>query len=304
MEVLEWTADEVATWLHRLGLPESVTGAFQAKQVDGPTLLELGEEDVRTALGVEDAIQRKKIKGHVEALKLRAAAQAAATPVSSHSTPLRGGMNGTPGLSRLPPRGVDGELPTPIQPDGYPTPREDQYLRRTPHSARSSERLDQGWADSGGGSRYSHLLSRYPTVSNVDTSFGWDSPSFSIKGSFSRATRKTERSWTSGTQGPGPTSYHTSEQRTRSPRAIIGQSSRDTAEHFLRGKSTPGAGQYNPGTSQNVKGSSRVKGGVIPAAPRFKSPLYPFQDGRSGAVTLTPGPAHYHVRHSYRSNFR
>lgn len=287
MDVLEWTVDDVGDWLNRLALPEEVQAAFKDKKVDGPTLLELGEEDVRAGLGVEDSIHRKKIKGHVEALKLRAAQAATALP----ATPVGRGMpNGvSPHGRMLPPRGLGGEE----YPEGYPTPRDDGlYLRRTP-SARS-ERLESGWAtdSQAGGTRYSHLLSR-TTATNVDTSFGWDSPSYSIKGSFARAPRATPRNYLGS---PGPTTYNTSEQRARSPRACFGNSSRDTAEHFLRGKSSPGAGQYNPGELTS-KGGARVKGGVISAAPRFRHMERP-------TSAHTPGPAHYHVKHCYRSNFR
>lgn len=293
MDVLEWTADDVGDWLHRLGLPEEVQAAFKAKEVDGPTLLELGDDDLRAGLGVEDSIHRKKIKGHVEALKLRAAQQATmpATPIG------RGVPNGvSPHGGRLPPRGLGPmEDVGGYAPEGYPTPRDDGlYMRRTP-SARS-DRLESGWAtdSQGGGTRYSHLLSR-TTSGTVDTSFGWDSPSYSIKGSFSRAPRVSPRE---PYRTPGPTQYHTSEQRARSPRACFGNSSRDTAEHFLKGKSTPGSGQYNT-NDLTVKGGSRVKGGVIAAAPRFK-----YMDRGAAASSHSPGPAHYHVRHSYRSNFR
>ena len=90
MDALGWTVEDVAAWLTRIGLPAGVTATFEAKQVDGPTLLELSDEDLHQSLAVEDVIHRRKIKGHIEALKLRAAQ--AATPsrnAYARSTPRR-----------------------------------------------------------------------------------------------------------------------------------------------------------------------------------------------------------------------
>merc|ERR1719265_2573101 len=147
-------------------------------------------------------------------------------------------------------------------------------MRRTA-SARSTERsldhgLDSGWADTGG-SRYSQLLSRSATAANVDTSFGWDSPSYSIKGSFPRAMRasRVDRPLQ---PAPGPTTYNASieHKRTRSPRTCIGNSPRDTSQHFTKAPGAPGAGQYNPGHLTRKGGAARVRGGVIASSPRFK----------------------------------
>jgi hypothetical protein len=284
MDALGWTVEDVAAWLTRIGLPAGVTATFEAKQVDGPTLLELSDEDLHQSLAVEDVIHRRKIKGHIEALKLRAAQ--AATPSRN-------------AYARSTPRRADGLG----QPRDF-TPRDDGlYLKRNGggRSQRSFEgALDSAWADgSGGGSRYSQLLSRSATAANVDTSFGWDSPSYSIKGSFPRAPRvkRADPTFVAGPATYSPSDTEHTHKRGRSPRACIGHSPRNTSEHFEKFNTAPGAGQYNP-DHLTSRGNTRVRGGVIAASPRFKHYAAPSKE------PFSPGPADYNVRHTYRSNFR
>jgi len=64
-----WAPPDVGRWLSEgLGLPQ-YSSAFETHEVDGPTLMELTEALLREALGVENALHRKKIVAHIKLLR-------------------------------------------------------------------------------------------------------------------------------------------------------------------------------------------------------------------------------------------
>jgi len=65
---MRWTPVDVSCWVDQtLGLPQ-YADAFEASQVDGPTLLELTEEILEEVLLVRNPLHRKKIIAHAKLL--------------------------------------------------------------------------------------------------------------------------------------------------------------------------------------------------------------------------------------------
>ncbi|CAE8584457.1 unnamed protein product [Polarella glacialis] len=56
-----WKADQVGEWLRSLGIDKETAAKFVEQDVDGPALLELSDEEMKTELGVSKLGQRKKI---------------------------------------------------------------------------------------------------------------------------------------------------------------------------------------------------------------------------------------------------
>lgn len=177
------------------------------------------------------------------------------------------------------------------------TPSE-HSMSRSALSRRSEEMLNL---------RYSRYLSPRP-VDGLDSSFGLDSPSYSLKGSFPTASRSCSQTYLTTTRhvehGPGPETYMPgSHFRTQSPRPSIGTSPRNTLEQFINTRAcSPAPGAYSPTVRQ------RVKGGTIATSSRFaytsRQQRQWYQSGSVDGTTHTPGPSHYSVRHGFRSNFK
>jgi len=66
-QVREWSIDDVAKWLRAISL-DRYSDSFRESEVDGNFLRWLTDDDLRTGLGVEHALHRKKILCGIEEL--------------------------------------------------------------------------------------------------------------------------------------------------------------------------------------------------------------------------------------------
>ena len=85
-----WSVSLVAALLESLHLSSHIP-SFLASRVDGPTLLQLDEEDLRVDLGMKRGIERKRILGHVALYSERfkttpACLQKTSSPLSGESS--------------------------------------------------------------------------------------------------------------------------------------------------------------------------------------------------------------------------
>lgn len=104
-----WSVQDVANWVDTLlGSPHSAR--FVEKKIDGPTLLELSEEDLRVELGLEDAIHRKKLLGHIRLFRTHRARfeQKPGGGAEAHAAPASRVSSGAP-RNRLLPDGTTDE---------------------------------------------------------------------------------------------------------------------------------------------------------------------------------------------------
>lgn len=67
-DVSLWTVSDVSSWLDTLALGQ-YRDAFADAAVDGAFLFDLTDDDLRSTLGIEHALHRKKILGAVRRLK-------------------------------------------------------------------------------------------------------------------------------------------------------------------------------------------------------------------------------------------
>lgn len=317
-----WSETDVGDWVDLL-LGSPLGEAFRLNKVDGPTLLELTDDDLRVSLGITNALHRQKILGHVRVFQLRRArlAQHAARarlttspPRSSHPQDLQMHSNGervvrsgasTPSCMG-PPSENGGSLHY-APPSRKKAGRGAERFISSPSSLgasrpgtateASSVSGDSRRADNESTSGFSSVnrFSRYTNPSRTATAglsscFGLDSPSYSVRGSWSTAPSRP----LTARVGPGPCAYNVDNLETMSvkmtsPRMTIGTSTRDTSEHFVRNGTTLGGGKFLPANTSK----GRVKGGVIGTSSRWAS------SGR-----LTPGPATYNPRQNFLSTFK
>ncbi|CEL93263.1 unnamed protein product [Vitrella brassicaformis CCMP3155] len=138
--------------------------------------------------------------------------------------------------------------------------------------------------------RCSRYLTRGVTPGAVDSTFGLDSPSFSLRGSWSRARRRFYNDEVPGR--PGPATYHVNYRPVTAlpggPAAFIGSSGRD------------GPGERrdcSPGPIYLPARSRKVLGGVMPRGKRVITEHAQVYD-------RSPGPQSYFARWCYLSNLR
>lgn len=324
-EWLEWSPDDVGDWVDAL-LGESCGAPFRVHRVDGPTLLELSDEDLQSPLGVTSSLHRKKLLGHIRVFRLKRARMA---QVSGRQ---RWGASTSPGRgpaeSELHHNEVFGLAASPSMPGfygGYPAAPDNggmpPYMQagsRRPHVKRSASyperRRQYGGAflsgrtpaevssasgdsshreDEQGRLPLSGRFSRYmnpskPSTVGLTSSFGLDSPSYSLRGSWATAPSRPRDE--NGV--PGPCAYHVENlhgYKSAAPRATIGSSPRDTSEYLVNGSSS----SLNAG-KQLERADRRVKGGVIGRSSRWGS-----NSGRN-----TPGPCSYCPRLAFLSTFK
>lgn len=305
-----WTPDDVGDWVDML-CGDQLGAAFRQNKVDGPTLLELTDDDLRTLLGVANPIQRSKILGHVHVFQMRRTrlvqppsrrrvARGPPRP-SYHPRDVSQATNGM-GFHPLPRRGVPKGRSAPSSMSAMAPPTQSlshAQLSRAPTEASSAGGSSRCDDERSGFSSTSNRWSKYTNPNKVCTSglssfFGLDSPSYSLRGSFSLAPKRLEPD----SFGPGPTSYsHTTVEayKPMSPRCVIGTSGRNTGEHFV----SAGTGKFSTATTP-----ARVKGGVIGTSPRWGQ-----QNGRPGGTTpscsrTSPGPSNYNPSHAFLSTFK
>lgn len=334
---LDWinsSADDVGVWIDGiLGKPCGST--FRENKIDGPTLLELEDDDLRSSLGITAEEDRLKIMEWVRVFQIQRAdlEQSAAnrrwTSSASAGTIISasGFDSGTGYLTTSPTRRKGCPGPGNRSSCGYPTAC---YARRNGRPS-PSDRMPSGYPSSRSpskeGQRFddnsclysvngslSNRASRY-TVDRTDpgksvatvglnSCFGLDSPSYSVRGSLPTAPRPAERH-----SGPGPGSYNTSSVRSfkpGSPRGTggtFGTSTRNTGEHFVKTDGYLSGGDLE--TSKPER--KRVKGGKWPQSERWRNhPL----DGRSPSFREglspkpLPGPADYRPKEGCLSTFR
>ncbi|KAL7568734.1 hypothetical protein ACA910_021727 [Epithemia clementina (nom. ined.)] len=64
-----WSAEEVLEWAERMRLPLSIIEALRENQVDGPTLVTLRKDEIRTELGITSLPARRYLWDSIETVK-------------------------------------------------------------------------------------------------------------------------------------------------------------------------------------------------------------------------------------------
>jgi len=316
-----WSYDDVSEWIDLL-LGDGMGESFRRNKVDGPTLLELTEDDLRVCLEIGNPLHRQKIMGHVRVFQMRRArlAQHAARRRLAEEAGRSVSRQASPGQDSSPPQLLQQPLEAPQNGNAlsFSPPSRKKQGRGNSHSVDrlyvqaantfsnlSPDSVGQASSmsvdsrpmndDERGGFSTSNRFSRFTNPSRCTTTgliscFGLDSPSFSLRGSWPTApVRRCEEQ-----KGPGPCSYNVVSNlenfKSNSPRATIGNTTRNTSEHFVGANNTIGGSNLK--FLQN-QGRGKVKGGVIGTGPRWAA-----SNGRN------PGPAAYRPRQNFSSTFK
>lgn len=172
-----WSPNDVGKWVDSL-LGTGAGQNFRLQQVDGPTLLCLTDQHLKDILDVTDPLARAKLLGHVRLL-LPAPKQHLRAPAVSL---LRSGSSANARSSQA----------SGSQHGGYPG------LSRSQSTATSIAAIFPT------ASRYTRLVGTGPATMGLESWIGCDSPSNSLRGSFSTAARKK----TIEEVSPGPCAYN------------------------------------------------------------------------------------------------
>lgn len=327
---MAWGPEDVGNWIENsLGVPHGIT--FKEKQIDGPTLLELEDDDLRRELGVSDPIHRKKITGHIKVLRIRRLrlAQMSSKQQANHSTTngrdtdrkrpqsargpsldedsFKGGDTSGRSESARPARKSSGNS------DRYmpPSPQAQARTLSRDHSMASS--IGNRSDETCGSNRYSRYINpSQQSTRGLSSCFGLDSPSYSVRGSFPMAERSgvgisfdeksRDRRNPHRDGGPGPATY-AAETITSAERFSPGYPWSPRAPKATIGNSSRDTSEFiiAPGTQPGSgkcyamhKSMSKVKGGVIGSANRWH-----YNNGRP-----TPGPSSYQTRPHFLSTFK
>lgn len=320
---LDWinaSADDVGGWIDSL-LGRPCGGVFRQNKIDGPTLLELEESDLQTLLGITGDEDRLKIMKWIRVFLIQRAdlEQSAAnrrwTPGAPPGAIISAYGVGTAYPTAVPARqkgrnGCGYPMACYARRNGRPTPSD-----RMPNGYRSeAQRFDDNLCMYSVNGSLSNRASRYTVdrttpgkslaTMGLNSCFGLDSPSYSVRGSLPTAPRPEERH-----SGPGPGSYSAASVRSFKPSSpretsgTFGTSARNTGEHFVKTDGAPSGGGLETSKPQKT----RVKGGKWPQSERWHNhPL----DGRSPSFREglspkpLPGPADYQPKEGCLSTFR
>lgn len=260
-----WTAEDVGDFVDGL-LGLGAGAPFRREDVDGPMLVRLTDEHLRDTMGIRDPLHRAKLLGHLRAFKARR------ERLRARAAKRKAGPGKQP----------HGSQPaTPPSQKGHSHPVQAENVLRSAGSSVSA-----------GLSVGSTSISRRPgsgasSVAGL-TTFGQDTPSTSIRGSFSTASRQ-QPAQTADTT-PGPCAYDVAaaegvSTKTCSPiKATIGKSPRRTTEHFTPDPDAPGPSCYNVGSA-----------GVRTTSPRAVIGNSVRKTSQISETDIGPGPCSYNV---------
>lgn len=303
-----WSADDVADYVDSL-LGSGIGASFRLHNVDGPMLLGLTETELRDPLGLADPLHRAKLLGHVRAFRAararlarRAAGrkEAGKAPGAADPRPQQAARRGPPPAQQFAPAprqpqhvtSRSQQLPQRQQPQAVleQAPAQHWQLSRSQSIAST---LSDGCSVSGAGSRFSKRLgSSKVSGAACGSSFGLDSPSTSLRGTFGTSP-KYARGLSEET--PGPCSYNVAEAETScakaasSAKATIGMSPRWSAE-LPADSGGPGPCTYSVGSPSEGGSVSKRQ---PPSATFGNSPR---ETSRIDCESPTPGPSSYQTR--------
>lgn len=322
-EWISWTPEYVANWVEKL-LGEGVGDPFLRHAIDGPTLMGLTDAELKEPLGLQDSLQRIKLLGHVRAIQLRChrprrSARAGRLP---HKAPagIAGSNDADPIMNEeIPGADVSTRESSPNSRRAIPKQRVESPFLRTgpgsPHVAHSRQTAGSAASNpahcTAGMSRSQSAASsicsqsfantsRYSKVtggrSGPGSTFGAESPSDSIFGTFTKAQRSRHKVVS---PIPGPSSYNPAEaervttRHSSSSRATIGKSPRktpyDSSGHPLVecAGTHPGPMSYDPHRADTSMSST-------PVVPFGKTPRWYPRPGTEDTIRA-PGPGSYNV---------
>lgn len=203
LDWVAWTPNDVGKWVDGL-LGPGRGEPFRRHEVDGPTLLGLTDSELREPLGFADPLQRAKLLGHLRAFQVRR------VRLARKAARQRGGQEGVPGQQ--------------VHDENHLSTGQRRKVHASPpprHLSRS-----QSMASSISSGHSTSRFSRYLgpnncSTGNLNSCFGFDSPSNSVKGSFSMATRKTFTGARPADLdgGPGPAAYNVIDAERNSAKA-------------------------------------------------------------------------------------
>jgi len=280
-EVIKWTLHDVRTWIQeKLGLPMEAELFFQHK-IDGPTLIELTEEDIKSVIQFDDKevntarrLALRKLLGHIHVARL------SYTEKDLNRRPSRAqtaGAGPPPRTSRgrqtMQNSRTSGDILTPRVQKSYNSGGE--YTSRSVMSDHNMSR-----------SRV-NLGTRY---TEVDSCFGIPRSSDSMIGSFNRASLGIKDCRPT----PGPSTYfgeYGQQPKKVAAPATFPNASRNPDFLFSKGQVSPGVCKYNTPHFD----PSKNRGGSMPRASRW---------GLVSSIEVTPGPSSYAPQYMSLSTFR
>lgn len=283
----QWSETQVASWIKgHLGLPYA--DVIIQNRIDGPTLLELTDQDLHDYLDIVNPLHRKKLLGHTKLLRrstldeengvaITNGAHSSEelfllTPPADQAAGNSFGYSSDVGMAMSLPEGhQDDELPVPkLHPavaanhvrrsQSQPPVSSDMPLSARGGLSRVAEDKDlmnlMHLSENGGNAPWNALAERSPL-------------SMSPYGSHKKQGRMPAGPIRMPEERcPGPNSYlveRGSVPMPRSPRAVIGTHRRDISEHFVNPlHCSPGAGKH-----LGYLPPRRVPGGSFGNAPRW-----------------------------------
>jgi len=273
-EISEWTSYEVRNWIRdKLALPVEAEYFF-AHKIDGPTLITLTEEDVKSVIQMDgDAkemetgrrLALRKLLGHIHILRLPYAPENDST-----QRPRGRAARPPPKTERALISRAQSEIMTPRTSRGR---NSGDLSARSVMSEISRSRMNLG-----------------VKYTEVDSCFGMQRASDSVIGSFNRAPLGKKESRPT----PGPSSYFgeygQAAKKSAAP-ATFSTAGRTPDFLFSKGQTSPGVCKYNLAGVEKRP----IRGGSMNRASRWQS-LNPQE--------ITPGPSSYQPRHFSLSTFR
>mmetsp|Transcript_18918 Transcript_18918/g.52085 ORF Transcript_18918/g.52085 Transcript_18918/m.52085 type:complete len:381 (+) Transcript_18918:81-1223(+) len=295
LEWIDWSADDVGNWVDAL-CGDAQGAPFRQHKIDGPTLLELTENDLQTILGVANSLNRSKIMGHLRVFQIRrerlmqqVSRRRQQQQFASQNGFASGLANGNvPGLPRPSSKRKGGTSSV-----GYPTSQNGSETFGTQsfgsiHSSESRPCLEER-SEFSTANRFSRYMNpNKASTAGLTSMFGLDSPSYSLRGSFSTAPRRLERTSVS----PGPCAYDVQADDLGRPGNISPRATMGTAPRPVGALSEKSDGVLSEVC--NSRPVSRVKGGVIGTAPRWSDQAW----------RCAPGPTTYRPRQAYLSTYK
>jgi len=282
-----WSADDVGDWVDSL-LGSGNGHVFRQRQVDGPTLVALTGQDFAEGLGIADPLHRAKLLGHLQVMTGRAEAMPADDPQEVQKDLDKRQLLPEEALDAV---GVGGESQHPGSEDALADAvqlldnarqemlearwrTDNARSRRLPpgnrplsRSQTTAQTISAGYPSNfaAASSRYSGYLgaARSPgSVVGLSSLIGLDSPSNSLRGSFSGAPARPglDRMSRRAAESPGPGTYEAANaeraqgKNMSPPRPTIGTSTRQPLRRIEPGG--PGPQSYNISVNSLMKPTS------------------------------------------------
>ncbi|CAD7928294.1 unnamed protein product [Amoebophrya sp. A120] len=243
-EVAQWSCVDVAEWLRSLELPQHAL-AFQEVGIDGPTLLQLTQQDIKEQFeglvpGLQGWIASKKIAGHINIFKLHLGQESSLAELEMSA------ISSLRGRSPVPPVNT------------RPRPATADEIKKASHSTTASSNNNAVSSGSGSARSMHTRRSSRPRTANAASLSQLSMDPVDT----SDVMLHTQRSQSFLTE-----QMSTFDLRRRSHKGTMSQAKRNVSEGlYLRGAASPGVCRYDV----HIPDAKSRRGGVMSRAPRFE----------------------------------